>query len=106
MSDWFGVAPVDALPPGERQVVDVDGVNVLVVNLGGEFFAIEDNCPHDHLPISDGTIEGDEITCPFHGAKFCLKNGEVKAPPAYENIASLPVRVENGIVQVRDNRWD
>ncbi|MGZ8215504.1 MAG: Rieske 2Fe-2S domain-containing protein, partial [Methylosarcina sp.] len=49
---------------------------------------------------------GDEIICPRHGARFCVKTGEVKAPPAYEDIASFPVRIENGRVQVRDDRWD
>ena len=51
-------------------------------------------------------VDGDQIECPRHGARFCIRTGEVMAPPAYEPVAKFPVRVENGEVQVRDDRWD
>jgi len=44
--------------------------------------------------------------CPRHGARFCIKNGKALTPPAYEDVHSFPVRVENGVVQVRDDRDD
>ena len=106
MSGWVDVAATDQLTPGSHQVVDVDGVEVAVFNISGEFLAIEDICTHDGGELACGTLEGDVIVCPRHSAKFSLRTGEVLAPPAYEPVASLSVRVENGRVQVKDDRWD
>jgi len=106
MSDWIDVAPVAALTPGTRKVVDVDGVMVAVFNIDGEYYAIEDICTHDGGELASGELDGDVIVCPRHGARFSVKTGEVLAPPAYEPVATLRVRVTAGTVQVRDDRWD
>jgi 3-phenylpropionate/trans-cinnamate dioxygenase ferredoxin subunit len=106
MSDWVEVIDQNALAEGDNVVVDVDGTDVAVFKIDGEFYAIEDVCSHDGAEIASGEVEGDEIICPRHGARFCIKTGAVKAPPAYEDIACFPVRIESGKVQVRDHRWD
>ena len=106
MSDWIDVAKVNELPPGERRIVDVDDVQIAVFNLDGEYYAIEDVCTHDYAPLADAKLEGDEIICPRHGARFCIKTGAVTAPPAYEPVPTFPVRVREGMIQVRDPRWD
>jgi 3-phenylpropionate/trans-cinnamate dioxygenase ferredoxin subunit len=106
MSDWINVIDQNALADGEHVVVDVDGTDVAVFKIEGQFYAIEDVCTHDGAEIASGKLEGCEIVCPRHGARFCVKTGAVKAPPAYEDIDTFPVRIENGKVQVRDNRWD
>lgn len=106
MSDWITVCDENALAEKENIIVDVDGTDVAVFKIDGRFYAIEDVCTHDGAEIASGELEGDEIICPRHGARFCVKTGEVKCAPAYENIASFPVRIEAGKVQVRDDRWD
>ncbi|BAU48142.1 ferredoxin [Sulfurifustis variabilis] len=106
MSDWQDVAPTDELLPGTHRVVDVEGTQVAVFNLDGEYYAIEDVCTHDGGVLTGGSVEGEEIVCPRHGARFSIKTGAVLAPPAYEPIHSFPVRVQDGRVQVRDDRWD
>ncbi|WP_036249141.1 non-heme iron oxygenase ferredoxin subunit [Methylobacter sp. BBA5.1] len=106
MSDWIDVIDQNALADGEHIVVDVDGTDVAVFKIEGRFYAIEDVCTHDGAEIASGELDGCEIVCPRHGARFCVKTGAVKAPPAYEDIDTFPVRIENGRVQVRDNRWD
>jgi 3-phenylpropionate/trans-cinnamate dioxygenase ferredoxin component len=106
MSDWVTVAPVDDLKPGTRQVVDVDGSQIVVFNLDGKYYAIEDVCTHDGGQLTGGEVEGDQIICPRHGARFCIRTGAALTAPAYEATATFPVRIENGEVQVRDNRWD
>lgn len=106
MSEWVTVCAAQALADKERVVVDVDGSDVAVFNLGGQFYAIEDVCTHDGAEIASGELEGDEIVCPRHGARFCIRTGAVKSPPAYEDIACFPVRVEDGMIQVKDDRWD
>lgn len=106
MSDWVNVAPAVELPPGSSRVVNVENAQIAVFNLEGRYYAIEDVCTHDGGELASGIREGDVIVCPRHGARFSIKTGAVLAPPAYEPVATFPVRVENGMVQVRDDRWD
>lgn len=106
MADWTDVASAEEIAPGDYRVVDIDDALIAVFNINGEFYAIEDVCTHDYETLTGGCIEGEEIICPRHGARFNIKTGEALTPPAYEPVATLPVRVENGMVQVRDDRWD
>lgn len=106
MDDWTRVCAVAELDPGDFRVVDVDGAEVAVFNLDGRFHAIEDVCTHDGEPLTGGPVDGDEIICPRHGARFCIRDGRALTPPAYEPTAVFPVRVEDGVVWVRDDRWD
>ncbi len=100
MSSWLDVASTAELTPGTRRVVDMDGVAVAVFNLGGEYFAIQDICPHDGGELANGELEGEVIVCPRHGARFSIKTGTVLGPPAYEDIRTFQVRVADGRVQV------
>jgi 3-phenylpropionate/trans-cinnamate dioxygenase ferredoxin component len=106
MSDWITVAKAGELAPGQWRVVDAEGAQIVVFNLEGEYFAIEDLCTHDGGQLTGGSIEGSEIVCPRHGARFCIRTGAALTAPAYEATAKFPVRVENGEIQVRDDRWD
>ncbi len=106
MSDWINVVTVDDLKPGDHTVVEVEGAEIVLFNLDGEFYAIEDICTHDGSEISSGCVVDGSIECPRHGARFDIKTGEVTAPPAYEPIETFPVQVVDGIVQLRDHRWD
>jgi 3-phenylpropionate/trans-cinnamate dioxygenase ferredoxin subunit len=106
MAEWVTVAKADDLPPGESRVVDVDGTRIAVFNLNGEYFAIEDVCTHDGGLLTGGVLDGDQIICPRHGARFCIKTGAALTAPAYEPTATFPVRIEAGQVQVKDDRWD
>ena len=106
MAEWVNVEKVDAFEPASFRVVDVDDVLIAVFNLNGEFYAIEDVCTHDYECLTGGDVEGEQIVCPRHGARFNIKTGEALTAPAYEAIPTFPVQVEGGIVQVRDDRWD
>ena len=112
MSGWTDVAPQSEFAPGEARLVDLDGTRVAVVNVAGEYCAIEDVCSHDGSPMvgsgleARDLIDGDRITCPRHGAQFCLRSGAALTPPAWEPVARFPVRVQGGMVQVRDDRDD
>jgi 3-phenylpropionate/trans-cinnamate dioxygenase ferredoxin subunit len=106
MSDWVSVARAGELAPGQWKSVDVDGAQVAVFNLDGRYYAIEDVCTHDGGQLTGGSIEGAEIICPRHGARFCIKTGAALTAPAYEATATFPVRLENGVIEVRDDRWD
>jgi 3-phenylpropionate/trans-cinnamate dioxygenase ferredoxin subunit len=105
VSDWITACRADDLQPGTHRVVDLDGAQVAVFNLDGQYYAIEDVCTHDGGILTGGSIEGDQIVCPRHGARFCIRTGEALAPPAFEPTAVFSVRVDNGEIQVRDERW-
>ncbi len=104
MTDWIDVVAESSLEERGHVVVDVDGTDVAVFKIDGQCYAIEDVCTHDGAEIASGELDGDEIICPRHGARFCVKTGEVKCAPAYENLATFPVRVIDGKIQVRDDR--
>ncbi|MCC7079363.1 MAG: non-heme iron oxygenase ferredoxin subunit [Burkholderiales bacterium] len=106
MADWIDVAPADSLGPGQVRVVNADGAMIAVFNVGGSYYAIEDVCTHDGGELASGVLQGDQIECPRHGARFCVRTGDALSAPAYEATTRFPVRVENGVVQVRDDRWD
>lgn len=101
MSEWFDVARRDEIPPGGCKAVEAGGRSIAVVNLDGEFYAIDNLCTHEHAELSDGWIFGDEIECPLHGARFNIRTGQATAPPAYEPLRTYPVRIENEVVKVR-----
>ena len=112
MSDWINIDSAENFRRGETRLVDIDDVRVAVFNLGGEYFAIEDVCTHDSSPLLDcgldpaDLIEDDQIICPQHGARFCIRTGEALTPPAYDPVRCFPVRIHEGIVQLRDDSND
>jgi 3-phenylpropionate/trans-cinnamate dioxygenase ferredoxin subunit len=106
MSDWVAVAKTVEFGPGEWRWVDAGGTHIVVFNLDGEYFALEDVCTHDGGELAGGAIVGEEVVCPRHGARFCIRTGEARAAPAFAPTAAFPVRVENGVIEVRDDRWD
>ena len=106
MEAWVDVAAEADIDAGAFRVVDVDDTLIAVFNVQGSFYAIEDLCTHDGEELTGGPIDGDQVICPRHGARFCIRTGKALTAPAYEPATTFPVRVENGIVQVRDNRWD
>lgn len=112
MSDWIDVAPADGFGPGESRLVETGEAVISIINLAGEYHALLDVCTHDGSPLigsgvaADILIDGDQIICPRHGARFCIRTGSALTPPAYEPVTKFPVRIEHGMVQVRDDRWD
>lgn len=100
MSNWIDVISENALANGEHLVVDVDGIDVAIFRIDDQFYALEDICTHDGSEIASGKLDGDEIICPRHGARFCIRTGMVKSPPAYEAINCFATRVVDGRVQV------
>lgn len=104
MSDWVRVCTTNELLPGEYRNAWDGNTLIAVFNLDGELYAIEDVCTHDSGELTGGVVEGHEIECPRHGARFDIRTGAVLCPPAYEPVAKFPVRVEDGAVYTRDDR--
>lgn len=100
-SNWIDVAHVHDLEAGKWHEVEINLTSILIFHLNNDFYAIENLCTHDGGPLTDGRLEGEEIVCSRHGAKFCIKTGAVTAPPAYEDLKTFPVRVENNKIQIQ-----
>lgn len=101
MSDWITVAAQAEFPPGTCRTVDIEGTPVAIFNIDGDYYAIGNLCTHEAETLSDGETDGLEIICPRHHARFSLVTGAALSPPAYEPVATFPVRVEAGMVQVK-----
>ena len=73
---------------------------IALYKLGAEFYATDDTCTHEFASLCDGYIEGDTIECPLHQARFHIPTGKVLDLPAEEDLATYPVRVENGYLEI------
>ena len=79
------VGKTSEMPPGKLNKVSVDGKEVLVVNLDGNYFAVDDTCTHSGASLSEGQLDGSTVTCGWHGAKFDCKTGKLEKFPAKIN---------------------
>ena len=103
MSDFVKVAVALDLPPGGKKLLDLDGRAVALFNVDGTFYAIDDVCTHDGGPLADGELQGCEVVCPRHGARFDVRTGAALCMPAFEAVKTHEIRIENGAVFVRLN---
>lgn len=88
------VAKVSQVPPGAAIAVRVGRTEVMVCNVDGTIYAIEDVCTHDGGQLDQGTLEGHCIVCPRHGATFDVQTGAALTLPAVMPVATYPVRIE------------
>ena len=98
--EFIAVGTVEELKEGDRLVVEIDGMPIVILNLSGEYYAIADVCSHDDGPVGEGAIEGYEIICPRHGARFDLRTGKVIALPAFVDIPAFPVRIVDNHIEI------
>jgi 3-phenylpropionate/trans-cinnamate dioxygenase ferredoxin component len=97
---WIDAGPAN-LGDGETRSLAVGRRMVAIARSGDEYFAIEDVCTHDGAELTGGEIEGAQIICPRHGARFCLRTGEALTPPAYEPIRVFATRIDDGRLWIR-----
>ncbi len=101
MEDFVRVAATRDIPPGDRILVELDGIRIAVFNLDGEFYAIEDVCTHDGGPLVEGEVlEGGQVQCPRHGARFDIRTGDALSMPAFEPTPSYQVQVDGEDIYV------
>ncbi len=98
--EFYEIAAADDVPNGERLFTEIDDAYLVLFNIAGQIYAIEDVCSHDDGPLGDGELEGYEAICPRHGARFDVRTGKALTLPAVENISAYPVRIEDGQIQV------
>jgi 3-phenylpropionate/trans-cinnamate dioxygenase ferredoxin subunit len=86
------------LTPGSALRVELDDLDVAVVRVGDEVFAIEDVCSHAEVPLSDGQVSGCTIECELHGSRFDLRSGKPTGPPATRPVPVFETFTINGDV--------
>ncbi len=91
---------VGDVAPGATKLVQVDGQDVAVYNVAGTLFATQDECTHRGGPLNEGDLDGNIITCPFHGSRFDVTTGKVVKGPAEKPVQTFKVTVEDGIATV------
>ena len=94
------MATTDELPNGTRKLLEVDGRSIAVFNIAGTYYCIADVCSHDDGPVAEGDLNGFEIECPRHGARFDVRSGKVLSFPAIVDIPAYPVRVDGADILV------
>jgi 3-phenylpropionate/trans-cinnamate dioxygenase ferredoxin subunit len=94
------VAKTSEIPPGSREVFDVEGYYVAVFNVDGKYYAIEDVCTHDDGPLAEGELCAFEIECPRHGARFDIRTGAVLRMPAVVPVKAFPVQIVGDEIQL------
>lgn len=100
MAKFVKVARVEDIQPGEKRIYEVDGILVVLVNLNGEFYAIEDTCTHDGGPLGEGEMQNGHLICPRHGARFDIRTGAALSLPAVDPTPIYEVRVQDGDIYV------
>lgn len=101
MAKFVTVAKAAQVPPGTTIVVDVDDLEILVAHVEGDgFYAIDDLCTHDGGPLGDCDLEGAQVECPRHGARFDVRDGAALTMPAIVPVGTYYVRVMGDDLQV------
>jgi nitrite reductase/ring-hydroxylating ferredoxin subunit len=93
MGTFVKVATTDEMADQPAKCIDVSGEKIALFKVEGAFYALSDTCTHRGGPLSEGDVEGTEVTCPWHGAKFDLRTGAVLGPPAPTGVKSYPTKV-------------
>jgi nitrite reductase/ring-hydroxylating ferredoxin subunit len=93
---YVEVAKADEIPSGNMKHVEFNGKEIMIANLDGKFYALNDRCSHTNAPLSMGHIQGNIVTCPMHGARFDITTGKKVSDPKFPSIEtdSLPENLQ------------
>ena len=102
MPEFVKLAAVNDIPPNELRAFEYAGRRIALYHCGDTFYATTDICSHAYAELSEGYLDSDDCTieCPLHGSRFDIRSGAALTLPAYEPIATYPVRVEGEDVLV------
>ncbi len=98
---FYAVARVEEIADGSGIAVEVAGLPLAVFRDGDHFYATDDSCPHQGMPLSDGLVCDKTLTCSWHGWRFSLEDGRwLDSPKSRTRVATYPVRVVEDRVEV------
>lgn len=94
------VANTDEIPAGKMKRVELDGHPLLIANVDGNYYAVDDTCTHEDASLSTGALKGDLIKCPLHGSRFNVRTGTVLEEPAEENLKTYTVVIDDSTISI------
>ena len=97
---WIDIGAVEDLPPGTMKRYESESQRILIANVDGTPFAVDDTCTHEDASLFSGALQGDKVKCPLHGSRCCLRDGRALDEPAEIDLACYPARFENGRVEI------
>ncbi|HPG00121.1 MAG TPA: non-heme iron oxygenase ferredoxin subunit [Kiritimatiellia bacterium] len=102
MTEWIEATDVSFFDGADRKLIQLGGGKVIAVfKVSGDFFAVDGWCSHDKALLTDGDLEGHEIMCPLHGARFDVRTGQHLSLPAVRPVSRYEVKVDQGKVWVK-----
>ena len=102
--DFVKVGESKDIGSSTMKAVDVAGEKVCIINIEGNYYAIGNVCTHMGGPLNEGTLEGFEVQCPWHGSKFDVRTGEPTKPPARQAVSSYEVKIQDNNILVRKQK--
>ena len=102
MTEYLQIADSTDIELNQSVSVEVNGTNVLICHTEEGFFAVQDLCTHAFTSLCGGFIQGTLISCPLHGAVFDLKTGEVKSPPAFEDLKVFELKIDGTSICIKN----
>jgi nitrite reductase/ring-hydroxylating ferredoxin subunit len=100
MGKYVKIAETRDIPKNSMQAFIVRELEILVVNVEGEFYAFENRCPHMGYPLFFGSLEGEVLTCGFHYARFNVKTGKSIGDVTHEPLRRFKIRIDDASVLV------
>lgn len=98
--EFIQIAGVTELEDGDRLFIELDDQAIILLAVDGDYYAVRDVCTHDDGPLGEGDLDGCQLICPRHGARFDIRTGEALTLPAVVDVPVFPVRVVEGIIEV------
>lgn len=99
--DWVKVADLGECPPGSLLDIEAGEERIVLANVDGDLYALQNRCSHQDLPLSDGELVGDRLECLYHGASFDVCTGKALALPAIKPVATFAVELRDGEIYVK-----
>ena len=102
MAEFVKVATISDLPSGKGMVAEANGREIALFNVDGKYYAIDNDCTHVGGSLAEGSVDGNIVTCPLHGATFDITNGKVTGSPAQDDVKGYPVIIEGEDIKIEE----
>ena len=99
MLKWFKILNKNNIK--EKTIIYIHGIYILLIKKNNKYFAIEDNCPHQNMPINKGRIMNNILTCPFHNASFCIKTGKIKDTLSISDLNIFKIKIKKNKIKIQ-----
>lgn len=88
------------IQPGKMKRVEIDGHPVLIANVDGNYYAVDDTCTHEDTSLSTGSLNDELIKCPLHGSRFNVRTGRVLEEPAEDDLKTYTVVIDGSSISI------